>query len=195
MARYSHACAKEQIERATSTDDIEGPTQGVSWPGRRVRLKVLERFTGPEAPEFELFTGMGGGDCGVELKESEEYVVSAWRGEAGRWVTNICSPTFHIAENPEYVKGLRAWKKGEMLPPHVYGWISGAVKRDGQATELMRLPKVPISLQGDCGQYSATTDVDGRFVFEDLNRCTYRLQSRLAGWSTVDKHSRLNMAH
>jgi hypothetical protein len=72
-----------------------------------------------------------------------------------------------------------------MLPPHVYGWISGAVKREGQATELMRLPKVPISLQGDCGQYFATTDVDGRFIFEVVNRCTYRLQSRLAGWSTV----------
>jgi len=176
---------QEQIERATSMEDIEGPAQGVSWPGRRVRLSVSERFTGPEVPEFELFTGMGGGDCGVEFKEGGEYVVSAWCGNAGRWVTSICSPTFHVAENPEYVKGLRAWKKGEMLPPHVYGRISGAVRREGQATELMRLPKVPISLQGDCGQFSAVTDSDGRFIFEDLNRCTYRLQSRLVGWTTV----------
>jgi hypothetical protein len=105
------AAQLEQLRQATSMDDIEGPAQGVRWPGRRVRLKVLERFAGPELPDFELFTGMGGGDCGVEFQEGEEYVVSAWRDKGGRWVTSICSPTFRVTENPEYVKVLRAWKK------------------------------------------------------------------------------------
>lgn len=174
-----------QIQRATSIDDIEGPAQGVSWPGRRVRLRVLERFTGPEVPEFELFTGMGGGDCGVEFQEGEEYIVSAWRDKAGRWVTGICAPTFRVVENPEYVKALRAWKKGVTLPPHVYGWISGIAGSEGNPTDIKRLTDVPVNLDGNCGQFSAVTDADGRFVFEDLNRCTYRLTPRLAGWSPV----------
>ena len=38
---------REQIQRAKSTDGFEGPAQGVPWPGRRVRLRVSERFVGP----------------------------------------------------------------------------------------------------------------------------------------------------
>jgi hypothetical protein len=176
---------KEQIRQAKSLDDVEGPTNSVTWPGRRVRLKVSDRFIGPESPEFELATGMGGGDCGVDFQEGEEYVVSAWLDKSGRWVTSICSPTFPVAARPEYVRALRAWKKHEILPPHVYGFVEAMVSSDSQSSDLQGLSNVPIDLSGACGQFSVITDSEGRFDFASLPACSYSLRVRSPAWRPI----------
>ena len=45
--------------------------------GRKVRIQVEEWFTASKGTVVEVFTGKGGGDCGINFKPGERYLVDA----------------------------------------------------------------------------------------------------------------------
>jgi hypothetical protein len=66
-----------QVLSAHSEEDLEAIVDhALGWEmAKRVRLRVSEAFTSGLGEDFELFTGMGGGDCGIQFEEGQSYLV------------------------------------------------------------------------------------------------------------------------
>ena len=62
------------------------------YPHMLVTFEVIEWFKGQAAPDVELHTGMGGGDCGYFFETGMTYVVYA-HGIDGDLGASICSLT------------------------------------------------------------------------------------------------------
>jgi hypothetical protein len=164
-------------------DSVVDEAFGWGFP-RRVRLNVMERFLGEANAEFELFTGMGGGDCGVSFESGEQYLVFAFQDEkTGRWRTTICSGTKETLYANEDVRTLRAWKAGQILPPRIYGsvwdWTDRGNREERGSTPLSNV-EVRASTKGT--DLVTFTDGQGRFKFDDLRPGRYRVTLQLPGW-------------
>jgi hypothetical protein len=175
-----------RILSADSEDALDNVLdEAFGWGfARRGRLKVSERFVGAPDDAFELYTGFGGGDCGVGFNLGEQYLVFATQDETPRrWRTTICSGTQSVLYAEEEVRTLRAWKTGESLPPRIYGsvWDSTHLGDAGDTGEIA-LPRVEVRLSGDNSDRVTFTDVHGRFKFDDLVPGRYRIMVQLPGW-------------
>ena len=63
-------------------------------PMKRVTVKVEKYWLGVKTPEMIVYTGIGGGDCGVPYVRGKRYLFGASRGHAsGLLETDICSPS------------------------------------------------------------------------------------------------------
>ncbi len=82
-----------------------------AWLGRYgeqryVQMQVLRVWKGVVSERVELFTSLGGGDCGYPFKRGVEYVVYAKRAPSGRLVTSICSRTRPVSQAAEDLAAL-----------------------------------------------------------------------------------------
>src|SRR6185369_11608118 len=98
-----------------------------------VRLSINQPFRGVEGAEVEVLTGFGGGDCGFGFRQTEQYLVYAYRSERNQKLyTSICTRTrllFDAEADLAYIRGLAKAKPG--------GTISGEVakyQRDANGT-------------------------------------------------------------
>jgi hypothetical protein len=103
---YSPA-EKEKMDKAKSIDDLESAVEPFWLTPRRIRLRISEPFAGPKSGRLVLYTGIGGGDCGVDLKVGEQWLVDADRDEAGRWIAHFCSVTIPVSEAGDVLHVLR----------------------------------------------------------------------------------------
>ena len=99
---------KQRIMKSKSIDDLESAVGSFWMAPRRVRFRIKEMFAGPKSVRFVLYTGLGGGDCGVEFRAGESWLVDAYRDEAGRWIAGICSVTMLEAEAGPVLTAVRA---------------------------------------------------------------------------------------
>ena len=102
-----------------------GPFEKMIWlMPRKVRFEVSERFANAEGSGFTLFTGSGGGDCGVQFEPGESYLVVAYQEPVTkRWTATICSRTRRVSGAEEDLKTLRHWKAGGAIEPSVFGSV------------------------------------------------------------------------
>jgi hypothetical protein len=56
-------------------------------------IRVSVTYRGDKQKTVNVITGVGGGDCGVEFKSEEEYLIFAERGPRGNLYTEICLGT------------------------------------------------------------------------------------------------------
>lgn len=82
---------------------------------RRVRFQVKEVFSGEVARSFELFTGLSGGDCGIEFRPGVEYLVSAYRNRS-RWFAGSCDITREARVSQDIIRHLRKQKIARRKP-------------------------------------------------------------------------------
>jgi hypothetical protein len=164
-------------------DSVVDEAFGWGFP-RRVRLKVMERFVGVAKAEFELFTGMGGGDCGVAFEAGKQYLVFASQDEyTGRWRTTICSGTREALDANEDIRTLRAWTVGQSLPPRIYGSVWDWTDRGNpEERGSMPLSNVEVRASAKGTDLATFTDGQGRFKFDDLKPGRYRVTLQLPGW-------------
>lgn len=179
-----------KLKEAESEDDIED-FLGFSWPvPRLIRLDVIEKFSGPDNVTFELFTGMGQGDCGVEFETGAPFLVVAQRdATTGRWSTTICSGTRATRYADSELGALRAWKKGAEIVP----MVSGSVE---DLTDSKPLANVQLILRSGEDRREAVTDSDGHFSFANLSRKVYQLDAKLPGWrfpQTLDRDREVDL--
>jgi hypothetical protein len=106
-----------QVIASEPTDDIKEP-QGLS--GFAARYRLLELLKSDVPPPAQVYSGEGGGDCGVPLLPALSYVFFA--GPEGN--VNRCSGTvIFIAGNPfsegylAYVRALASRAVPLKLPP------------------------------------------------------------------------------
>jgi hypothetical protein len=96
-----------KFREAKSVDDLESAVHSLWLFPRRIRLKITEPFSGPKSGEFILYTGLGNGDCGVDFKPGESWLVVAHLDDAARWVTEVCARSTLIAQAGDVLKALR----------------------------------------------------------------------------------------
>jgi hypothetical protein len=79
--------------------------------GFKVKFSVREMWRGPGERTLQLYTGRGGGDCGVPFQVGTEYLVYAWCDGDGDCFTIICGRTRRIenaAADLRYLASRRA---------------------------------------------------------------------------------------
>ncbi|MEP7342984.1 MAG: hypothetical protein ABI977_34975, partial [Acidobacteriota bacterium] len=59
---------------------------------KRVTFKVSKGWKNADSDEITVFTGIGGGDCGIRFVKDEKYLVDAYK-ISGKLETGICSAT------------------------------------------------------------------------------------------------------
>jgi hypothetical protein len=63
-------------------------------PMKRVTVTVEKYWLGVKTPEMIIYTGVGGGDCGVSYVKGKQYFFAASRDRETRLLeTGICSPS------------------------------------------------------------------------------------------------------
>lgn len=102
---------KDLIDAAKSLDDLESAVAPFWLTPRRIRLKIEEPFAGPQAGRFVLYTGLGGGDCGVDFKVGAHWLVDGYLDAAGRWIAHLCSVTIPASEATAVLNKLRAERR------------------------------------------------------------------------------------
>jgi hypothetical protein len=60
------------------------------WPFKKVTVRVERYWVGVHSPEVIIYTGIGGGDCGVPYVKGKKYLFDADNLE-GRLQTGICT--------------------------------------------------------------------------------------------------------
>ena len=102
---------RERIKAARSINDLESAVGRFWLTPRRVLLRIEEPFAGPQAGRFMLYTGIGGGDCGIDFKVDDHWLVDAHLDDAGRWIAHLCSVTVPASEAIAVVNTLRAERR------------------------------------------------------------------------------------
>jgi hypothetical protein len=142
---------------------------------RAVRLSISQAFRGIEDAEVEVLTGFGGGDCGFGFRQTEQYLVYAYRSERDQKLyTSICSRTRLLADakaDLAYIRGLAKAQSG--------GRISGEVAkylRDATGTLANQpLAGVKVIFEGP-DKYEAITDAKGQFHVDALAAGEYTVK-------------------
>ena len=170
--------------RASKSADRHSKTLYWDTP-RRVRFQLLERFSGPAVENFELFTGMGGGDCGIGFKKGELWLVFAHRNSpSGRWSTQVCSRTRLLSYAVQDLATLRAFKKGEQIKPSIYGHVTDWTKR-GKGIPPKPLIRFRVALRSRNETRHTVTDQQGNFVFADVPKAVYEIDVAQPGWRST----------
>jgi hypothetical protein len=64
------------------------------FPMKKVTVRVERHWLGVRTPDMIVYTGVGGGDCGVPYVKGKEYFFGASRNRvSGLLETDICGPT------------------------------------------------------------------------------------------------------
>src|SRR5687768_16598027 len=100
---------------------------------RRVRLEVIELFRGPAASTVDVYTGLGGGDCGYDFVAGGTYLIYASES-SGRYQTHSCMRTRPLEQATEDLAYLRGFAR----TPSALGLIDGTAMRWDQ--DLQREP-------------------------------------------------------
>lgn len=184
-----------RIQSSTDTKFLEKPLPDLSWSmPRKVTLEVAENFAGSAPERVDVFTGIGMGDCGVPFEDGEEYLVIAGRTAAGRWTTSICAGTTAVRFAQEDVNSLRDWKAGKTPAPRVYGNIQDWTRRTGKIQDDNKpLSAHKLTLRAGSEVHEATTDEGGNFVFGNLNRKIYQLETGLPDYRFGNGNGRFDL--
>jgi hypothetical protein len=85
---------------------------------RKARVRVDESFGGLSTGvhEVDIYTGFGGGDCGIPFKAGDVYLVAASVGMDGLAHAGICSSTQRIDAAGVLLRILGQQRDGKPLP-------------------------------------------------------------------------------
>ncbi|HUI41004.1 MAG TPA: hypothetical protein VL523_03440 [Terriglobia bacterium] len=118
MAQYNAGKADVVFEGEVEHQDvvqgnlIPPGVASITFQGvhRVVSVRILQMYRGPEGAALTVLTGIGGGDCGVDLELGASYLVFANRLADGNIFTSICTGTDLLSHSQPAVRLLRAEK-------------------------------------------------------------------------------------
>ena len=153
---------------------------GIEWVPMAYKFSVEQPYLGVAGAEIEIFTGRGGGDCGVSFQIGQRYLVYAYRYK-DKLTTSICTRTTSFSRATEDLAFLG------MLSSAAPGvTISGKVSRGPymgpDVAEIKNenlSPDVLITLQGESEQKEIRPDAEGRFRVNGLRPGKYKLSLKL----------------
>jgi hypothetical protein len=87
-----------EVESITDLPMVRTSPPAFFLNSRRVHLRVREQFSGAHTEEVDVFTGLGGGDCGYAFAVGTSYLVFANARSDKNLATGICDRTKPLAE-------------------------------------------------------------------------------------------------
>jgi hypothetical protein len=131
-----------------------------------VQLAVERIGRGVQGNVVEVQTGVGGGDCGVDFKIGQRYVVYASRNtKDGSLGTGICSRTrlaSEAAQDLAYLSAVPAAASGARISGTIDHWEHDPVAR--QTVKYGGVPDVQVLVRGQAGVFSGMTDAQGLYA-------------------------------
>ena len=151
---------------------------------RVFRFTVDKSFRGVEAKEVDVLTGSGGGDCGYGFQLGGQYVVYAYRDNANRLVTSICSrtrPSSDADADLAYFRDLPKVEPGGTI----FGEIKLQRRNDSNGSDVTPLKGVKLLLVGRGKDYVAITDEKGKYKVSGVQPGTYRVTVKVPEGASI----------
>lgn len=154
-------------------------------------IRVSAQYRGPKQQTVTVITGVGGGDCGVEFKPGEEYLIFAEKGPGGNLFTEICLGTDLLERDVAERRVLRGEGTTGSAPgnaasslanPSTEGKICGKVMLSGRVaphgTSVMVWDTRRVFLLPTMGRFAWGADEaevasTGSYCVDGLDRGTY----------------------
>ena len=136
---------------------------------RRVRLRVERAYRGNATGEVEVFTGVGGGDCGFNFVRGERYVVFANAFE-GRLTTGICSATRKLSDAREIL----AFLDQTSSAPATGRVFGEAIVQTSNGQKPFLDAKVIV--RGAGREWTDALDAAGKFELKDMPAGKYQIE-------------------
>lgn len=143
---------------------------------RLVRFSLDEPFRGVEGAQVEVMTGMGGGDCGIAFKQTQQYLVYASSFE-GKLYTGICMRTKGISAATAdlgYMRGLKNAPSGAA----VYGEVTANKRNEKGETVRQSVAGAKIVIDG-ADKKEVRTDAKGAYRVDGLPSGDYTVKISL----------------
>jgi hypothetical protein len=147
---------------------------------RLVRFELDESFLGVKGRTAEVFTGMGGGDCGYDFQEGARYFVYAYRNPKDNTLhAGICGRTRPLGEasaDLEYARRIARGNGDAILYGIVLRYTRDSYIAYGQHKGM---EGVPVIAESNDKQFNLVTDSEGRFQLDGIPAGTYRVRAEL----------------
>lgn len=173
------------VGTAVSVRTVERPkTENEDpWYDRRVfKFSVEQSYLGVDGTEVEIFTGMGGGDCGYSFKIGERYLVYA-HGYQNRLSTSICARTRPFASATEDLAFL-----GNLSSAAAGATIYGEVVYGERKTALPS--GVLVKIESGNLRREIRPDARGRYRFSGLPPGKFKITLQLPETLTAHRPER-----
>jgi hypothetical protein len=165
-----------------------GPSKGDFYPSKLVRLSVVEMFKGVAAPEIDIETGNGSGDCGYLFERGKRYLVYGYGAPRSdqHMGTNICTRTKPIEqanEDLDYLRGLPESASKSRISGTVIQYTNERQSNSYKKTQPMAGVKVVIT--GNGLRFETATDEQGAYRVVGLPPGVYKVTPVLPDDLTV----------
>ena len=160
--------AVRENERPKQTDQID-----TEWEPMAYRFSVEQSYLGVAGTEIEVFTGSGGGDCGIRFGMGQRYLVYAYR-YGDKLSTTMCTRTTSFIQANEdlaFLGTLSSAAPGVTI----YGGISD--HREGKNGPLSS--DVLVTIEGESERKEIRPDGEGRFRVSGLRAGKYKISLKL----------------
>jgi len=175
--------AKDIAERRKQEDSGE-----IEWHPMAFKFSVEQAYLGVAGSEVEIFTGRGGGDCGVTFETGQRYLVYAYRYK-DKLSTSICTRTksFNKAsEDIEFLGTLSAAAPGVTINGTVTYRPNEPINSEVKSKLLSR--DVLITIEGESEQKEIRPDAEGRFSVSGLKPGRYKVALTLPETLTTPRN-------
>lgn len=145
------------------------------------KFSVEQAYSGVSGTQVEVFTGLGGGDCGFYFEIGRRYLVYAYRHQ-DKLGTNICTRTkpFEIArEDLAFLGSLSSAASGVTL--------SGEV-RHGDIKGKFVPSDATVIVQGELQRKEVRPDAEGKFSVSGLSPGKFKVSLKLPDKFTASYH-------
>lgn len=150
---------------------------------RKARLRVEESFGGLSAgvAEVDVFTGRGGGDCGIPFQPGESYLVDGFVAKDGSIHADLCSSTRRSQAMGAGLRILRARRDGQRVPSLAGRIVQLDRNFDGLfgVSGPHILPNTLIRVRSASRSREIRADAEGVYAFYDLPRGKYQFDADL----------------
>lgn len=150
---------------------------------RSVRFRIDESFRGlPEGlREIEVWTGLGGGDCGLRFRAGDRYLIDAFTGKDGIPRVGLCSDTSKLEYARPQLALLRLQQAGKRLPSLI--GLLAQHDRDFQGRFGQQAPKAlgdsMVRVKANGKTYETRSDAEGIYQFYGLPAGKYEFDPKL----------------
>jgi hypothetical protein len=153
----------------------------INWRPLAFKFTVEHSYLGVDGTAVEVFTGRGGGDCGLPFRIGERYLVYAYRYE-NKLSTSICSrttPYNRATEDLAFLGNLSSAPKGATI----YGQIirGNLRKKEGPALS----PDTIVRIEGEGVRREIRPDAEGRYQIAGLPPGKFKVSVQLSEVFTV----------